>query len=118
MPHLQTPSQTDTGSDHAGDACDEDDDNDGRADGDDNCPTVSNNDQADFDTDGVGDVCDTDADNDGAPTLPCDDFNTSVGSSLRMGWVYQARWIVMTAMQAIQQRSQPMRTPRWRPDHG
>ncbi|MBI1948156.1 MAG: thrombospondin type 3 repeat-containing protein [Deltaproteobacteria bacterium] len=42
-----------------GDACDEDDDADGVADGDDNCPVAGNADQADADGDGVGDACDT-----------------------------------------------------------
>jgi hypothetical protein len=36
----------------------QDDDGDGVANGDDNCPTASNPDQADTDGDGVGNVCD------------------------------------------------------------
>jgi hypothetical protein len=58
-----------------GDACDEDDDNDGypdkrstkaeyRGKPKDNCPKKTNKDQADADQDGLGDVCDEDDDND------------------------------------------------------
>jgi hypothetical protein len=57
--------QTDTDSDHAGDACDGDDDDDTILDDSDNCPLAANFDQADFDRDGFGDVCDDDVDNDG-----------------------------------------------------
>ena len=41
-----------------------DSDNDGIADGVDNCPEVANTDQADEDNDGIGDACDP-TDNDG-----------------------------------------------------
>ena len=44
-----------------------DSDDDGRGDGDDNCPNVFNPDQADADGDGMGDACDDDDDNDGVP---------------------------------------------------
>ena len=42
-----------------------DDDEDGVADSDDNCPFVANADQHDLDADGHGDACDADADGDG-----------------------------------------------------
>jgi MYXO-CTERM domain-containing protein len=48
-----------------GDACDEDDDNDGLQDDADNCSVLSNTAQEDADSDGQGDVCDIDDDNDG-----------------------------------------------------
>ena len=52
------PDQSDTDNDGAGDACDDDDDGDDKADAEDNCVSVSNADQADEDSDGVGDACD------------------------------------------------------------
>jgi len=59
----------DTDRDHLPDVCDPDDDDDGFADGNDNCPAVDNADQADLDADGEGDSCDTDDDGDGADDL-------------------------------------------------
>ena len=57
-----------------GDAADPDDDNDGVADGADNCEFVANASQADVDGDGIGDACDPldnrDHDADGVPTGP------------------------------------------------
>ncbi|MFH1809312.1 MAG: thrombospondin type 3 repeat-containing protein [Pseudomonadota bacterium] len=47
-----------TGADRGGDACDDDDDNDGKKDDADNCPLLGNADQKDGDQDTVGDVCD------------------------------------------------------------
>ena len=52
--------------DDMGDACDEDDDNDGVKDNKpDNCPTIANDNQLDTDRDGMGDACDEDDDGDG-----------------------------------------------------
>ena len=57
-----------------GDAADPDDDNDGDADGSDNCRLSANSDQADADGDSRGDACDplddTDADSDNVPDGP------------------------------------------------
>jgi hypothetical protein len=47
-----------------GDPIDLDNDNDGIANDDDNCPEVANADQSDLDEDGIGDVCDIDIDGD------------------------------------------------------
>jgi Putative metal-binding motif/Bacterial TSP3 repeat/Thrombospondin type 3 repeat len=58
-------SQADFDLDQNGDACDTDDDNDGVADGGDNCPLGFNPGQEDLDGDGQGDACDQDADGDG-----------------------------------------------------
>ena len=48
-----------------GNACDDDDDNDGLDDLVDNCPWTYNPDQLNSDTDGIGNACDDDDDNDG-----------------------------------------------------
>ncbi len=55
----------DTDGDGLGNVCDSDDDNDGVADGSDNCPLISNANQLDTDGDGLGNACDPDDDNDG-----------------------------------------------------
>ncbi len=55
---VPNPSQLDTDNDKLGDDCDTDDDNDGKKDDVDNCPTATNADQADEDGDGAGDKCD------------------------------------------------------------
>ena len=69
---MSTPNanQLNTDGDALGDACDPDDDNDGVADGSDNCRLVANPSQANADGDAQGDACDTtprgpDADGDG-----------------------------------------------------
>ena len=56
---------SDTDLDAEADCVDMDDDDDGKLDGADNCPLVSNADQANADNDAQGDLCDSDADNDG-----------------------------------------------------
>jgi hypothetical protein len=53
--------------DAQGDVCDDDDDNDTIADGNDNCPLYSNPDQTDSNGNGVGDACDQDDDSDTIP---------------------------------------------------
>ena len=52
-----------------GDACDDDDDNDGILDVNDNCPLVANAGQEDIDNDNIGDVCDNNSSL--APLNPC-----------------------------------------------
>ena len=64
-PTVANPDQRDTDQDQEGDACDIDDDNDGRVDVNDNCPTHINPTQVNQDGDGFGDACDLDDDNDG-----------------------------------------------------
>ncbi|GMU23321.1 MAG: hypothetical protein AMXMBFR13_34000 [Phycisphaerae bacterium] len=59
-PDPQTGEQVNTDLDENGDACDDDDDNDGVVDTEDNCPLVANGDQADDDDNGKGNVCDGD----------------------------------------------------------
>jgi len=72
-PKTANKDQADTDGDKTGDACDDDDDNDGVKDPVDNCKLVSNGTQKDTDNDGMGDACDKDDDNDGVP----DDGNNS-----------------------------------------
>ncbi|MBQ99294.1 MAG: hypothetical protein CMO60_00350, partial [Verrucomicrobiales bacterium] len=67
--NVVNPEQTDTDGDGLGDACDDDDDNDGEPDDTDNCPFIANSDandsQLNTDGDGFGNACDLDDDNDG-----------------------------------------------------
>ncbi|KAG3290601.1 thrombospondin 2 [Ictidomys tridecemlineatus] len=57
-PQLPNSGQEDFDKDGVGDACDEDDDNDGVSDEKDNCPLLFNPRQSDYDKDEVGDRCD------------------------------------------------------------
>jgi hypothetical protein len=67
------PTQANNDGDAQGDACDSDDDNDGRLDTLDNCPFVANPGQGDSDGDTVGDACDVEecdgVDNDGDASI-------------------------------------------------
>lgn len=78
-PHAYNPAnaegrQPDLDADGKGDACDEDGDGDGKANHEDNCPKVPNQEQDDADHDGTGDACD-----DGARPDPCDPSTSSSG---------------------------------------
>ena len=66
-PGVSNPDQLDHDGDGNGDACDQDDDNDGVADGSDNCPLVANPGQGNRDGDNFGDACEQDLDSDGVP---------------------------------------------------
>jgi hypothetical protein len=57
-PAVANAGQENADTDSDGNACDGDDDNDGRDDGDDNCELDANRSQRDFDRDGRGDACD------------------------------------------------------------
>jgi hypothetical protein len=58
-PSVSNPDQSNHDGDSFGDACDNDDDNDGIPNGSDNCPDVYNPAQEDADMDGIGNACET-----------------------------------------------------------
>ena len=64
-PTIANPGQLDADKNDVGDACQDDDDSDGKLDADDNCPSTPNPDQQDTDDDKAGDACDPDDDGDG-----------------------------------------------------
>ncbi|HQQ63694.1 MAG TPA: thrombospondin type 3 repeat-containing protein [Pseudomonadales bacterium] len=77
-PLIANPGQIDTDNDGMGNACDNDDDNDGVPDTVDNCPLTSNPSQTNTDGDIYGDACDS------QPTIPNagapdNSFNSSTG---------------------------------------
>jgi hypothetical protein len=66
-------------SDELADCIDPDDDNDGLADEQDNCPLKDNPEQEDLDGDEMGNACDNDDDDDGAKDgLDCDPLNPNI----------------------------------------
>ena len=67
QPNTPIDTTVDTDTDNLANFLDADDDNDGVADGPDNCPLVVNVGQEDNESDGVGDLCDADDDDDGMP---------------------------------------------------
>ena len=71
-PTAKNGSQIDSDDDDQGDACDDDDDNDGVPDASDNCRVVQNPDQADANADGYGDACPP-VDSDGDEVINDDD---------------------------------------------